>query len=71
MVTQSSIMWIGITGIMYTFTDGNSKISFNCRRFNCQSRGVEVLALEESHLMEDGTSDDDYTPKELVVVVNH
>jgi len=29
-----------------------------------------VLALEESHLMDDEMFDDDYTPEELVAVVN-
>ena len=31
---------------------------------------MEVLALVESQLMNDGTSDDDYSPEELVEVVN-
>jgi len=32
--------------------------------------GDEVLALEESHLMDDETFDYDYTTEELVAVMN-
>jgi len=32
--------------------------------------GDEVLAPEESQMINDETFDDDYTPEELVVVVN-
>ena len=35
------------------------------------TEGVEVLALKEIHLMDDGKSDDNYTPEELLEVVNN
>jgi len=35
-----------------------------------EPEGDEVLALKESHMMDDETFDDDYTPEELVAVVN-
>jgi len=59
MVTQNSIMWRGITGRTYTLHMAMGRSSSIV-----EAEGVEVLVLEESHLMDDGQSDGNYTPDE-------